>query len=334
MRLSHVTSSKIVGVALLAGLWALACSSDSGDNAAAGGSTAAGGTTGTGGTKSGTGGTKSASTTAAKTGGTSSVGGTAATGGTSPASTTAKTGGAPGTSTGGVASTLTTSTSTGHTGGVNAGGTGGVNAGGAGGVGGVMSTTTGGHTGDAGPDAGSICATEGCITLYVPFTQGKTGTLFDVDFGASPLLDLSDVVITARVYVDTATSNGSVRLYATNNNPPNYSNTYGDVTAGSFTTLEGGWHDITLDFNAVAALDGGTGFDKSKVRWIGFDVATGDAGDGGTVAPATVYVDWIKFNPATAHTDITFDGDALDGFVGNTYQAVKGSSLNGTVFAN
>jgi hypothetical protein len=333
MRRSDVTSPRIVGVALLAGLCALACNGDVNDTTAAGGSAAAGGTTSV---ETGTGGTRPAGTTSTvKTGGTTSAGGTSPTGnGSSPASaTSSNTGGAPGTSTGGTVSVTSTTSTAPHTGGAAAGGSdtgvGGVNAGGtfaAGGAGG-----TGGQTGDAGPtDAGSICATEGCMTLYVPFTAGGQATQFYVDFGISLGVNLSSVVATARVYVDTDTTDGSVRLFAMDLSSKRI---YGDWAAGSFTTLDGGWHEITLDLSSPSESDAGANFNNKNVPWVGFNVASGTS-TGATFAPATVYVDWLKFTPSPS-IDRTFDGNSHDYFrVDTTYQAVPGSGLNGNFIPN
>ena len=300
MTRSYNSCSKILGVALLAGLWTIACSSDDNNPVA------------------GTGGSTSAST--AKTGGS-----TAKTGGAPSTSSTAKTGGAPSTATGGAQSTGTggapsTGTGTKPTGGVTSTST--VAVGGTTGVGGVTSTQTGGTkaaggtvaTGgsstcsdaDGGPDGGPpVCC--GCLKLYVPLEAQNTGTDFEVDYGTSTTIDLTHTTVTAHVYVDTAGTAGGIRLYGKNDDVTKYATVYS--TWQNLSALDGGWHDISLDFSQIAASpypNPDNVFDKVQVRWIGFNIAAGAAFDGGVFDPVTVYVDWIKFTPV-ANPPVTDD---------------------------
>ena len=335
MKLSCITGSRIVGVALLAGLWTLACSSDEGDTTTTtGGKASVGGATATGGKTGVTGGTSST----AKTGGAPATGGAVAAGGAS-SSTAPKTGGAS--AIGGTANVGTTAV-----GGVTSvGATGGTHVGGATGLGG---STTGGNTSDGGPAADAGVACDGCLKLYVPFATAEgllpaaekgTGTDFVYDFGAGTPEDLSTSVVTARVYVDTFSTTGGLRLYAINDNSPTYSSAYETWT--NLTDLNGGWHVLTLNFATMgAAGDAGTGFDKSKVRWLGLNINSGDgfgtAGASGAslLDEVTVYVDSIEFSDHV-HADFTFDANAVDGFAINKYSSpVAGSLLNGTPVAN
>jgi len=333
MKLSCIAGSRIVGVALLAGLWSLACSSDEGDTTTTtGGKAGVGGATSTGGKTGVTGGASST----AKTGGAPATGGAVAAGGAT-SSTAPKTGGAS--AIGGTGNLGTTAV-----GGVTS--VGGAHVGGATAVGGTIAV--GGNTSDGGPapDAGVTC--DGCLKLYVPFatTEGLlptaekgTGTDFVYDFGAGTPEDLSTSVVTARVYVDTFSTTGGLRLYALNDNSPTYSSDYS--TWVNLKDLNGGWHELTLDLAAVAAVgDAGTGFDKSKVRWLGLNINSGD-GYGTTVASGgslldevTVYVDSVNFSDHV-HADFTFDANAVDGFAINKYSSpVAGSLLNGAPVAN
>ncbi len=311
MKLSHVKSSKIVGVAVLAGLWAIACSSDSGDNAATGGSTSAatGGKTGTGGTTAKTGGASSTST--AKTGGAPGTGGaatTAATGGTAPASTTS-TGHTGGASAGG-----TSSTGTGT--GTGVGGVGGTSVGGVGGVGGT--TTTGGTSNVDAGDAGFTC--NGCLKLFMPLSDANAETdsgqsvreSVEIDVGASTLVDLSSTVITAHIYVDYAGNAGGISIYAKDGADNSYAQ-----QATAYTNLDSvtGWHDFTLDLASLAA-DAGT-FDKSKIRYVGFNVNAGSSFTTAIWEHVTVYVDSITFTD-NAHANYTFD-TSVEGFAVNIY---------------
>jgi|GEM_PF-2779145 len=327
MNLSYVTRSRIVVAALLAGLCTIACSSDEGDDNPAGtGGAGVGGSTSTGGKSSATGG-KSAATTATKTGGAPSTGGTSATGGVT-SSGTPKTGGAP--STGGTTSVVT-GTGGAATGGVSS--TTSAAVGGAG-VGGITSaggsTTTGGSTSDAGPsDAGANC--DGCLTLFVPLAAEKTGTDFETDFGALTLEDLSMSVVTARVYVEASGNAGGLRLYAKNDTT--YESKYSNWT--NLADLAGDWHEISLDLAATDFVpDGGTGFDKTKVRWIGLTISAGDTFTGAVFGDVTVYVDWVTFSDG-AHADFMFDANAVEGFAINKYNSpIAGSLLNGTPVPN
>lgn len=312
MKLSYLTGSRILGVALLAGLWGVACSSDEGDDSIGTGGAGVGGkaSTSTGGKSGATGGKSSTST--AKTGGAPGTGGAVATGGASGTGT-AKTGGAS--SMGGVTSTGTTRT-------------GGATSASAGGVTSVGGNTAAGGTTSPGSstvvaDAG-IC--DGCLTLFVPLAAEKTGTEFEADFGAGTPEDFSTSVITARVYVEPSGNTGGLRLYAKNDTT--YQSVYGTWT--NLTDLKNGWHEIELDLAATASLaDGGTGFDKANVRWIGVNVSAGDSFDGAVFDDVTVYVDWIKFSDG-AHPDYTFDDNAIQGFSINKYNSpVAGSLLNG-----
>ena len=342
MKLFYNTGSRIVGIALLAGLWSLACSSDEGDNttttggkASVGGAAATGGKTGVTGGKTGV--TGGASSTA-RTGGAPAIGGAAAGGASS--STAPKTGGAS--AIGGTGNVGTTAV-----GGVTSvgGASASTHVGGATGVGG---STTGGNTGDGGPAADAGVACDGCLKLYVPFATAEgllptaekgTGTDFVYDFGASTPEDLSTSVVTARVYVDTFSTTGGLRLYAINDNSPTYSSAYETWT--NLTDLNGGWHVLTLNFATMgAAGDAGTGFDKSKVRWLGLNINSGDgfgtAGASGAslLEEVAVYVDSIQFSDHV-HADFTFDANAVDGFAINKYSSpVAGSLLNGVPVAN
>lgn len=322
MKLSCITGSKIVGVALLSGLWALACSSDEGDNTAAtGGATSVGGAATTGGKTGVTGGKTGTSTTStAKTGGAAATGGVAATGGAS-SSTAPKTGGAS--SIGGSSTVGTT--------GVGGANIGGVTSVGGASVGGATSTGGSTSTNDGGPesDAGVVC--DGCLKLFVPLSAASTATDFAVDFGASTPEDFTTSVVTARVYVEATGNAGGLRLYGIND--ISYASVYETWT--NLTDLDGGWHELKLDFAAMAALgDGGTGFDKSKVRWLGLNVNAGDTFTGAVYDDVTVYVDWIKFSDG-AHPDFFFDANAVQGFEINKYTSpVAGSLLNGVPLAN
>jgi hypothetical protein len=307
MTRSYNSCSKILGVALLAGLWAIACSSD--DNNGGGGAT--GGATGTGGKAS-------TSTTAAKTGGAPSTSNTAKTGGapsTGGAQATG-TGGAPSTGTGTKPTGGVTSTSTSTLGGTGpAGGTTSTRTGTSGGVGGI--TTTGGTGPDAGGSDASVFSCSGCLKLYVPLEAQNTGTEFEVDYGTSTTIDLTNTTVTAHVYVDTAGTAGGLRLYGKNDDFNSYATVYS--TWENLSTLDGGWHDISLNFAALAAgpyppVDGQ--FDKAQVRWLGFNIAAGAAYDGGVFDPVTVYVDWIKFTPVATPAvtdDFTF-ATTIEGF--------------------
>ncbi len=188
MKLSYNTGSRILGVALLAGIWSAGCSSNNNDTGVGGTAGTTGGSTATssstGGAKAGgatsTGGTSAKATggaTAAATGGApAATGGSKATGGTTATATTAATGGA---ATGGVTSTGTSTAAGGATGGVTSTGTS-TTAGGA--TGGVTSTdtstTAGGATGgvtstDTSTTAGG--ATGGTTSTSTDATGGSTG---------------------------------------------------------------------------------------------------------------------------------------------------------------
>lgn len=344
MKLSCIRGSRIVGVALLAGLWALACSSDEGDSAATtGGAASVGGAAATGGKTGVTGGKTGTSTTStAKTGGAAATGGTAATGGAS-SGTAPKTGGAPGT--GGTLAVGTTGVGGANVGGVTS--VGGANVGGATAMGGT--TAAGGSTSDGGPAADAGVACDGCLTLYVPYpaTEGllptgvkNTATDFVHDFGSGTPEDLSTEVVTARVYVDTFSTTGGLRLYAINDNAT-YTSLYS--TWSDLATLNGGWHEITLDLASTAAAgDAGAGFDKGKVRWLGLNISSGEGwgttvtSGGSLLDEVTVYVDSIKFSDHS-RADFVFDANALEGFAINKYStppAVVGSTLNGVPLAN
>lgn len=320
MKRSYYSCSNILGVALLAGLWTIACSSDEGtNNTATGGSTASstGGKSSTGTAKTG----GASSTGTAKTGGAPGTGGTVATTGTGGASATSTTGTKP---TGG-----TTSTSTSGVGGVaGGGGVGGTVAGGAG-TGGIASTATTATGGDAATDA-SVCT--GCLKLYVPLAAANAQTDFEVDYGTSTTIDMSvaNAAITARVYVDTQ-STGGLRIYAKNDDITGYASVYS--TWANLTDLDGKWTDIKLDLAAVAAGPtppvSGT-FDKSIIRWVGINVNAGDAPDGSVVEPVTIYVDSIKFTPAGVTDDFGFSS-SIEGFAINTYNnPVTGSTITFT----
>lgn len=313
MRLSCIKGSRIVGVALLAGLWSLACSSDEGDTTTTtGGKASVGGSTAATGGKSGV--TGGASSTA-RTGGAPATGGAVAAGGAT-SSTAPKTGGAS--AIGGTSSVGTTAV-----GGVTS--VGGASAS----VGGT--TGTGGNTSDGGPAADAGVACDGCLKLFVPISAANTATDFVVDFGATTPEDFTTSVVTARVYVEAAGNTGGLRLYGIND--VSYNSAYSTWT--NLTGLNGGWHVLTLDFAAMAApSDAGTGLDKSKVRWLGLNVNSGDVFTGAVYDDVTVYVDWIKFNDG-AHADFLFDGNAVEGFAINKYTTpIAGSLLNGTPVAN
>ena len=115
MKLSYQTGSRILGVALLAGIWSLACSSSNSNN----GTSSTGGSTGTAGSSA----TGGSSTVGTHTGGLAATGGTHNTGGassTSPATggaTTAATTATGGTTTAATSSTGGTTTSSSSTGG-------------------------------------------------------------------------------------------------------------------------------------------------------------------------------------------------------------------------
>ena len=187
MKLSYHTGSRILSVALLAGIWSVACSSDKTDTGGTadttGGATVA--SSSTGGAKA-TGGTSAKATGGAATGGAATGGaatGGAATGGAATGG--AATGGAPagtgGAATGGVTSTGTSTTAGGAaTGGVTGTGTS-TTAGGAA-TGGTTSTSTStscpivwdweGTTADSWAHGD----TETDVTLGVSTTQTVTGT--------------------------------------------------------------------------------------------------------------------------------------------------------------
>jgi len=136
------------------------------------------------------------------------------------------------------------------------------------------------------------------MKLYVPLVAQKTGTEFEVDYGTSTTLDLSDTVVTARVYVETNGNAGGLRLYGKNDSVNNYASKYANWQ--NLSDLDGGWHEISLDLAAAADApypNPDALFDKTLVRWIGFNISAGDAWDGGVFDPVTVYVDWIKFTP-------------------------------------
>jgi len=311
MKRSYYSSSKILGVALLAGLWTIACSSDEGSN------------NGTGGSRSATGGKASTGTTAPKTGGASSTSNTR-TGGASP------TGGVSSTTVGGTSSaggTTSTSTSPG-VGGVTGGGTtsgGGTHTGGTA-TGGIPATTAPTTTPcDASADAGPGCG-GGYLKLYVPLAAANTGTDFEVDYGTSTTIDLANGTVTARVWVDAAGNAGGLRMYAKNDSVTNYATHYS--TWANLADLDGKWTDIKIDASTITAGPvppvNGT-FDKSIVRWIGFNIAAGDAFDGGVFEPVTVYVDSVKFVPVTISDDINFT-TSVEGFAVNTYNSPVASS--------
>lgn len=321
MTRSYYSCSKILGVALLAGLWTIACSSDEG-----GGGGTTGGATGTGG--------KASTSTTAKTGGATSTGTKVNTGGAST------TGGVPATGTGGASSTGTgtkptggaTSTSTVGQGGVTGGGTtsgGGTRTGGTSAVGGTISTTTTAPVCDASADGGPPCG-GGFMKLYVPLATADTQTEFEEDYGTSTTIDLTNGVVTAHVYVDTEATAGGLRLYAKNDDVTNYATVYSDWA--NLSDLNGKWTDIQL--NAAALPKGPTvpvegTFDKSIVRWVGLNVAAGAAWDGGVFDTVTVYVDWIKFTPASPYiTDDMNFTTGLEGFAINTNNSpVTGSTV-------
>jgi hypothetical protein len=172
----------------------------------------------------------------------------------------------------------------------------------------------------------------------LPTAEKRTGTDFVYDFGQGTPEDLSTSVVTARVYVDTFATTGGLRLYALNDDSA-YSSYYS--TWANLKELNGGWHELTLDLAALAAVgDAGAGFDKSKVRWLGLNINSGD-GFGTTVASGgslldevTVYVDSVNFSDHV-HADFTFDANAVDGFAINKYNSpVANSTLNGVPLSN
>jgi hypothetical protein len=164
--------------------------------------------------------------------------------------------------------------------------------------------------------------------LYVPLAAANTTTEFEVDYGTSTTLDLSPTTITAHVYVQTATTGGGLRLYAKNDSITTYAVQYS--TWQNLSDLKGAWHDIALDLSAVAVGPNppvaGT-FDKSIVRWIGFNIS---AGATGTFAPATVYVDSIKFTPVDSPAvtdDFTFATTAQGFGLNSGITNVAGSTV-------
>jgi len=262
---------------------------------------------------------------ATKTGGATSTGGAAA-GGTS-AVTVGGTVGVGG----------TTSTSTAKTGGTGPGVGGTIAVGGTGtGVGGTIATggtgthvggtiATGGTTSDSGVGGNTSDAAVTGMELFVPLSAANTSTLFQVDFGAP--LDLSETIITANVCVDTTNTGGAIQLYATYKEGTSYLSQYSSWDAGKFDTFTGdGCHALTLDLAAATpAGDAGGVFDKSKVQWIGFNVADGATGSFSSV---TVFVETLDFSNSV-HTNYTFDNTNTQGFAINAYQPVAGSKLNG-----
>jgi len=162
------------------------------------------------------------------------------------------------------------------------------------------------------------------MKLYVPLATANTGTDFEEDYGTSTTIDLTAGTITARVYVETDGNAGGLRLYAKNDDVTNYAMAYSDWA--NLSDLDGKWTDIKL--NAAALPVGPTPpvsgtFDKSIVRWVGFNIAAGAAFDGGAFDAVTVYVDSVKFTPTTP-TPITDDMNfttSVEGFSINTFNS-------------
>ena len=233
MKLSNHTSTRVVGLALLAGLWATACmpksnTTGSGGAMATGGSrssstsTPTGGTTGTstpqtgGATSTPTGGTMS--TSAPQTGGATSAGTTTVAGGAGAGGTSVGGAGAGGTNVGG-AGVGGTSEGGAGAGGTNVGGAGigGTSAGGAGvggtsvggaGVGGTTSQT-GGNTSAGGTSSagGAITVTCPAATSY-PACSLTTGVVTGNACAPNPLMFAFDANCNIGLWASDGISNG------------------------------------------------------------------------------------------------------------------------------
>jgi hypothetical protein len=279
------------GVSTAAGMLVLACGGqlDYGNDDAGGNTSAAGGAIAAQGGTSASGG-------AFPLGGKVATGGSKYTGGASPAGGKSPTGGSKATGGASAGGSKYTGGSS-PTGGKSATGgskyTGGTTAqGGTTTTGGTIAT---GGTNGEGTAFGLSCP--GCLKLYVPLATANTGTEFEVDYGTSTTLDLSDMVVTAHLYVDTAGTAGGLRMYAKNDDFANYATIYSNWQ--NLSNLDGSWHDVRLDLSQVVSApypNPNNVFDKSMVRWIGFDISAGAAFDGGIFDPVIVYVDWIKFS--------------------------------------
>ena len=249
MKTSYQMSTRVVGLAFLAGLWATACSLNNNSDKGAGGAVTKGGSTSS---STGSGGTTG--TSPAQNGGatTSSTGGTT---GTSPA----QNGGATSSSTGG-----TTGTGTAQNGGATSTGT--TTAVGGGGASGTTSTgTTCPIIWDWEGTTADSWITDADVTLAVSTTQKFTGTqslkatipaltsTAGVDGGAAATSTVRGLYIkppsatsnmwpgatvTAHVWVPTGTTGVWMQLFTQSNNWAVWKNSPTTMaTAGAWTTL-------------------------------------------------------------------------------------------------
>jgi len=175
-----------------------------------------------------------------------------------------------------------------------------------------------GTGGDGGGD--EVECEDGCALLTVPFTAFNTKTPFFIQY--TPDIDLTNAVVTARVFVEMEGNSGGIQLFAQNGGP-NYSDKYHGWS--DFYTLTSDWVDLTLDLSAIADPDS-NGFSKSQVVWIGFNLAVTDSwGSAATVGTVKVYVEDITFTAGA--DDVTFATD-LEGLQVNPFvTTVPGSSV-------
>jgi hypothetical protein len=315
MKLSQISGNEIVGVALLAGMWTLGCSSSSsGDDTASGGSGTTGGATSATGGKSSTGGSST------KTGGASATGGAS--------STVAKTGGAP--ATGGAGAGGTSSMSTAKTGGTTSGG-------GATGVGGV--TAVGGVTGFGGvtasggtttvatshPDAAVAFCTLGCAGLSVPITGAKNQTIFDLPLVSTGTKDITDSLIEVRACVQSGTG-GGLQVTAQNGaTAPDGGTAYG--FANNWTDISqiekcstGGMTVIEFDLS-TAPLNT---LDPAAAEKISLTINAGDTGP--WTDPTVVYVQSVDV-VGTSTGDLSFSFSSASKIKAGTVDTNQTSSL-------
>jgi len=248
-----------------------------GDDDNGGGSSATGGSAG----KGGKAGAAGASGAGAK-GGSSGVGGSVV--GTGGSINTGGSGGSSG------SGTMTGGASPG-TGGSGVGGTAGAATGGSstqGGMGGMSAGGTGG--------APSYCYE----SLYAPIAMPNDQADFEIDYGDATPIDLSATTLSVRLRAETTGNGGGVQVYVKNGAAQNYAAAY--LGWNNLTDLS----SFTVITKAVADLTGGTGFDPTKIRYVGVNINAGDTFDGANFQPATVYVDSITFSDG-ASADLDFN---------------------------
>ncbi|MBN2193402.1 MAG: hypothetical protein JW751_11355, partial [Polyangiaceae bacterium] len=251
----------------------------------------------------------------APTGGVRTTGGAQTTGGVQTTGGAQTTGGTGAATTGG-----TGAATTGGTGAATTGGTGAATTGGTG------AATTGGAGGTGGGAPLEYCY----ASLFAPLAEELTGTDFQIDFGASSLVDLSATTMAVTLRADTAGNAGGIQVFVKNGADQEWAAAYLVAAEDSrdepmawwnITDLED-WTTLTYDLSTAT---GGDGFDMTEVRYVGINVATGDPWPDGTHewGDTTVYVDSITFS-TDLPADIEFNADT-GGFEVGDFQPIDGS---------